>query len=55
MCVMCSGKVKVKNAKNNPVNNAKTSAANLSKAIEYEEKTFGDKIDITDERRAVAE
>ena len=54
-CMKCLEKVKLCNAKNNPINNAKTSAANLSKAIEYEEKTFGDKIDITDERRAVAE
>ena len=59
MCMICSEKVKVYNAKKNPINNphnnAKTSAANLAKAIEYEEKTKGDKIDLTDERRAVAE
>ena len=54
-CMKCSEKKKVHNAKNNPINNAKTSAANLAKAIEYEEKTAGDKIDLTDERRAVAE
>ena len=54
---------KISNAKSNPksnpisnlISNAKTSATKLANKIAYEQKTMGDKIDISDERRAVAE
>ena len=32
MCVMCSGKVKVKNAKNNPINNPENNPKNDAKS-----------------------
>ena len=58
-CMKCSEKVKVNNAGTNPkwnaINNAKTSVTKLANKIAYEQKTMGDKIDISDERRAVAE
>ena len=39
---------------NNSINNAKTSATKLANKIEYEQKTIGDKIDISDEARDAA-
>ena len=47
MCMKCSEKLKVRNAKSNAKSNAKTSATKLAKKIEYEEATFHDTIDIS--------